>query len=211
MISKGMDRQGWMSFVLKEKLKGLKFIIKEWHKGVYGDMEASVSKRVEDILELDVRGEEVGLSEEEVELRKSLFRDLWRLLRAKDSNMVQRARSKLFKEGDTNSKNFHKCVKIRNSGNSIKALRVGEEWVQSLTDVRRVVVDYFTNHVAAHSWERLKLDGVSFQSLREEDNLSLVAPLSMEEIEKVVKDSEVDKKARDRMDLILLLLKAFGI
>jgi hypothetical protein len=73
---RGLDRQGWMSFVLKVKLKGLKFIIKEWHKSVYGDLEARVSKGVEDILALDVRGEEVGLSEEEVELRKSMFRDL---------------------------------------------------------------------------------------------------------------------------------------
>ena len=70
----------------------MKFIIKEWHKSVYGDLDARVSKGVEYILALDVRGEEVGLWEEEVELWKSLFRDLWRLLKAKDSNMVQRAR-----------------------------------------------------------------------------------------------------------------------
>jgi len=68
--------QGWMSFVLKEKLKTLKFIIKEWHNGVYGDLEARVSKAVEDILGLDVRREEIGLSDEEVDLRKSLFREL---------------------------------------------------------------------------------------------------------------------------------------
>jgi len=80
-----------------------------------------------------------------------------------------------------------------NSRNATKALRVGEEWVQSLLDVRRVVVEYFTNHVADHMWERPKLDGVPFERLREEDNLSLVAPFSMEEIEEVVKESEVDK------------------
>jgi len=62
-----------MSFVLKEKLKRLKFSIKEWHHGIYGDMEAKKSKAVDDILELDVRGEDMGLSDEEVDLRKTLF------------------------------------------------------------------------------------------------------------------------------------------
>ena len=190
---RGLGRQGWLSFVLKEKLKGLKLIIKEWHKGVYGDLEARASKGVEDILALNVRGEEVGLNEEEVELRKSLFGDLWRLLKAKDSNMVQRARSKWIKESDTNSKYFHRCVKLRNDKNSIKALKLGEEWVQSPSDVRRVVVEYFTNHVANHMWERPKLDGVPFDRLRVEDNLSLVASFSMDEIEGVVKESDGDK------------------
>jgi len=125
----GTHRQRQMSFVLKEKFKSLKFIIKEWHNGVYGDPEDRVSKAVRDILELDVRGEEVGLCEEEVEMRKTLFRELWRLLKAKDSNMAQRARSKWLKEGDTNSKYFHKCVKSRCSRNSIKALREGVDWV----------------------------------------------------------------------------------
>lgn len=85
---------GWMSFVLKEKLKGLKLRIKDWHKGVYGDMEVKIEKMVVDIHELDVRGEEVGLSEEDVQRRKGLFRDLWTILKAKYSNMVQRARSR---------------------------------------------------------------------------------------------------------------------
>jgi hypothetical protein len=77
-----------MSFILKEKLKSLKLIIKDWHQGVYGDMEAKVTKAVEDILELDVRGEDMGLTDVEVELRKTLFRELWNLLRAKDLSLA---------------------------------------------------------------------------------------------------------------------------
>lgn len=140
---------GWMSIVLKEKLKRLKFIIKEWHKGEYGDMETKNEKLVEDISVFDVRGEEVGLNGEEIQHRKALFGDLWRILKAKDANMVQRARSRWIKNGDANSNYFHKCVKLRHSRNAIKALRLGEECVQSPTDVRRVVVDFFTYHVAA--------------------------------------------------------------
>jgi hypothetical protein len=90
---RGFRCNGWMSFVLKEKLKMLKFRLKEWHIVEYGDMEANIDKLVGDIHDLDVRGEEGGLNEEEVHRCKSLFVDLWKILKAKDANMVQRARS----------------------------------------------------------------------------------------------------------------------
>jgi len=188
-----MPINGWMGFVLKEKLKRLKLVIKEWHKGEYGDMEANIEKMVEDIWELDVRGEVVELNGEEVQRRKSLFGDLWRILKAKDANMVQRARSRWLKNGDANSKYFHKCVKLRHSHNAIKALRVGEEWVQSPMEVRRVVVEYFRNHVAASEWVRSKLDGVPFATIGVDENASLVAPFSLEEIEGVLEDCDGDK------------------
>ncbi|XP_024640483.1 uncharacterized protein [Medicago truncatula] len=60
-------------------------------------------------------------------------------------------------------------------------------------EVRRVVMEYFTNHVAASGWERPTLDGVPFAMLNEEDNLGLVAPFSSKEIEEIVKDSDGDK------------------
>ncbi|KAK2383075.1 hypothetical protein QL285_070564 [Trifolium repens] len=65
--------EGWMGFALKEKLKGLKTILKAWHKEEYGGMEARIVEVVEDIKDLDVRGELVGLSTQEMEGRKEKF------------------------------------------------------------------------------------------------------------------------------------------
>lgn len=65
---------GWMSFVLKEKLKGLKVKIKEWNKEEYGGMEERVEKLVEEINDLDELSEEVrGLSEGEEALWKRVL------------------------------------------------------------------------------------------------------------------------------------------
>ena len=49
---------GWMSFVLKEKLKGLKPILKEWSRKEYGGIEERVKLLVEEIKGLDEKGEE---------------------------------------------------------------------------------------------------------------------------------------------------------
>ncbi|PNY03509.1 cysteine-rich receptor-like protein kinase, partial [Trifolium pratense] len=70
------DVEGWMRFILKEKLKGLKTRTKVWNKEVYGGIDLKIKKLMEDIEELDVRGELGILTEEEVKQRKHTFGDL---------------------------------------------------------------------------------------------------------------------------------------
>ena len=133
------------------------------------------------------------LSEAEVTLRKVKFEELWRLLKVIDALIAQRSKSRWLKEGDANSKFFHKCLKLRKSRNSIKALKEDDGWVVSPFEVRSKVVNYFTNHFADHRWERPKLDGVNFLMLTGGDNDLLVAPFSLFEIEAVVKESDGSK------------------
>jgi len=182
-----------MGFILKEKLKILKLRLKDWNREEYGGMEDRIVKLVEEIAELDVRGEEVLLTDVEVILRKEKFGSLWRLLRAKDSMLVQRSGSKWLKEGDANTKYFHKCIKGRVSRNHITALKVDGGWVKSPSEVKRVVVEYFSKHVSRERWERPKLDGVPFDEVSPEENEKLVAPFLEEEIDRVVKDSDGSK------------------
>jgi hypothetical protein len=55
-----------MGFVLKEKLKGLKMGIKEWHKIEYGEVKEKIQKLVEDIVDLDKKGGGARLEKVEV-------------------------------------------------------------------------------------------------------------------------------------------------
>jgi len=49
--------RGWMDFVLKSKLKGLKTTLKEWNRREYGDVDAKLGKLKENIVEVDTRSE----------------------------------------------------------------------------------------------------------------------------------------------------------
>jgi ornithine cyclodeaminase/alanine dehydrogenase-like protein (mu-crystallin family) len=91
---RGHNVGGWMSFVLKEKLKFLKHRIKEWNKDEYERMDERVEVLTEEIKGLDEKGEVGGLSDLEVLNRKDKFGELWRLLKGKNAMMVQRSRSK---------------------------------------------------------------------------------------------------------------------
>jgi len=184
---------GWMGFILKEKLKLLKSRLKEWNKAEYGGMEVQITKLKEEIEELDIRGEGSLLDEDEVWSRKEKFSNLWRLLRAKDALVVQRSRVRWLKEGDANTKIFHNCMKARSCSNSVRALYVNGESVQTPTEVRRVVVEYFRSQVREVPNDRPYLDGVPFDRLTEDENRSLVETFTGEEIKGVVKDCDGNK------------------
>jgi hypothetical protein len=184
---------GWMGFILKERLKGLKEEIKKWNLEVYGEVDSKINKLRADIEDMDLRSERVGISDDEVLRRKGWFSDLWKLLKSKDAISFQKSRAKWLKEGDGNSKYFHACVKDRGRQNSIKALKVQEGWIEGVAAIKSETVRFFSSHFAAAEAVRPTLGGVQFPSLSGADNETLIAPFNMEEIEAVVKESDGNK------------------
>ncbi|MCH99194.1 LINE-1 reverse transcriptase like, partial [Trifolium medium] len=184
---------GWMGFVLKEKMKALKSLIRDWHKQEYGGMEARIEELVVEIRDLDTRGELVGLSIQEVESRKEKFGALWKFLKNKEALMFQRSRSKWLKEGDVNTKFFHSSVKARFKSNLVSALRVGDVWLEATNPIKEAIFSYFKDHVSSSLRVRPKLDGVNFPRLTEAENTCLISPFSLEEIEEAVKGCDGNK------------------
>ncbi|GAU23391.1 hypothetical protein TSUD_334390 [Trifolium subterraneum] len=191
---KAQEVSGWMAFVLQEKLRGLKCCLKEWNKIEFGSMETSTRKLVDEIQVLDIKGESTGLSPHEVILRKELFIEFWKIQKLKEAAIFQRSRSKWLSQGDANSKFFHGCVVARTKRNFISALKVDNIWLESPFQIREAVENFFQSHFSAPRTIRPNLDGVSFPSLSLADNCILSAPFSLEEIHKVVKESDVNSK-----------------
>lgn len=96
------NEEGWMGVVLKNKLKKLKAGLRLWSKAEYGRLDERVAVVTEEIEELYVNGELGVLSIQEMETRKELFGELWKLLKSKEASIVQRSRSKWLKVGDAN-------------------------------------------------------------------------------------------------------------
>jgi hypothetical protein len=188
-----LNMEGWMGYILKEKLKFLKTHIREWSKVEYGNMDDNIRSLVSSIREKDLRGEQGLLTSSEVEERKKLFGDWWRILKSKDVLMAQRSRVKWLKDGDTNSKYFHGCLKARERRNNITCLRVRERWIDTTTEILDEVNNFFKNHYSNSPWPRPKLDGVIFPCVSEMENGMLTAPFRMEEIEEVVMLSDGNK------------------
>ncbi|KAK2416868.1 hypothetical protein QL285_039220 [Trifolium repens] len=135
----------------------------------------------------------MGISGEEVEIRKKLFDELWTVLKSIEATIFQRSRSKWLKEGDVNTKFFYSQVKSRGRINGISALLTDGGWVEGLFQVRQAAVSYFEQHFANVEWERPTLDGVEFPLLSDDCNSILIAPFTIEEIEEVVRECDGSK------------------
>ncbi|MCH98102.1 transposon TX1 putative protein, partial [Trifolium medium] len=185
--------RGWMGFILKEKLKGLKVRLKEWNKVEFGNMDLRSKNLIEDIQDLDIRGELTGLDSQEVTLRKELFVELWKLQKSKEALLFQRSRSKWLTQGDANSKFFHGCIVARNKRNAITALKEGDIWLESPTQIREAVEAFFSRHFSASHRTRPNLGGIHPPRLSLEDQASLTVPFTLEEIEQDVIESDGNK------------------
>lgn len=98
-------------FVLKEKLKYLKNEMKRWNRECFGNIDSSINNIVEDIKVLDDKGERGDITEGDILARRQLFESFWKASRIQKSILFQKARSKWFRYGDSNSTFFHACVK----------------------------------------------------------------------------------------------------
>ncbi|GAU42935.1 hypothetical protein TSUD_283590 [Trifolium subterraneum] len=185
------------NFVSLSKFKTLSILLqlklKAWHKVEFGGGEERIAELIGDIKDLDIRGELVGLSKQEVISRKVLFQDLWRRLRSKDIAIFQSSRSKWLCQGDANTKFFHRCVASRGNLNSLMALQVGDVWLESPLLIREAVVNYFEVLFSSIQRRRPLLNGVQFPLLSEAENLLLARPFSDAEISDVVSISDGNK------------------
>ncbi|KAK2426239.1 hypothetical protein P8452_40952 [Trifolium repens] len=187
------DLEGWMGFILKERLKRLKLVIKEWNGITYRRSEGDKQNLIDEILALDIKSETLGLIDDEVVKRKKLFEELWHLLKSMDAMAFQRSRSKWLKEGDLNSRYFHNCIKSRMHRNMMVALRTQHGWVEGPTQVREEVVSFFRNHFDIQEWARPCLDGIVFPQMSQ-DNMTLLTDIfSLVEISAVVKGCDGSK------------------
>jgi hypothetical protein len=181
-----VEVSGWMSFVLKEKLKRLKVAIMEWNGATFRGSEREKQNLIDEISALDLKSETLGLVDDEVVRRKKLFDVLWHILKSIDAMTFQRSRSKWLKEEDTNSKFFHICINSRQRRNKVVALNTPNGWVEGPVHVKAAVVAYFRNHFANEVWCRPNLDGVLFPQLARDKVERLTEVFTLDEISEVV-------------------------
>ncbi|XP_045831189.1 uncharacterized protein LOC123922522 [Trifolium pratense] len=189
---KSYDIRGKKAFVLKEKLKLLRESLKKWNKEVFGYLDLNIEKTVSDINEFEGLLSSTN-GDVDYLMLEGLNKDFWKQLHFKDSLLKQKSRSKWIKEGDSNTKIFHRTLKGRRRNNQLVALRDGDKWVQGVDEIKSFVKNYFANNFT-EEWRNLPtLDGLSFNSLSEADNSSLLSPFSVEEVREFVWNSDGNK------------------
>ncbi|GKU95341.1 hypothetical protein SLEP1_g8712 [Rubroshorea leprosula] len=127
---KELEEEGYAGYRCKQKLKRLKDFLKGWNKEVFRNMETHFQHLVKSVEQIDLKNEVMDLAEDEVDLRKEGFQQLWDIMWKREAILKQKSRSDWVKLGDQNTRYFHKIANGRKVQNSISGLWSNGQWVE---------------------------------------------------------------------------------
>lgn len=153
---------------------------------MFGDIGSKKKACLENIQRWDSQEGEMGLDSSDVVDRREAQRDLERILEMEEILWRQKSRVQWLKEGDQNTKFFHKMASIKRSINHIHCLKVGDEMVEDVEDIKTQMEDYFINQFGEHRPLRPKVDGLPLPRLGEDQVVWLERPFDEEEVKKAV-------------------------
>lgn len=120
-------------------------------------MDSKISNLKDRVQELDIIDDTLGLEDEEIFYRKESLAELFRCLKQRNSLDAQRARIKWLKEGDINSKFFHRTINFRRKKNEITGFILNGKWTNNVAEVKEGVKNHFRNQFKRRSIWRPKL------------------------------------------------------
>ncbi|GKV15204.1 hypothetical protein SLEP1_g26006 [Rubroshorea leprosula] len=185
--------EGFAGYKCQQKLKLLKGVLKGWNKEVFGNMDAQYEQAVKKIEQVDMQNEVADLEVAEIVKRQEGFSEMWDVLRKKELIWKQKSRSKWVREGDANTRFFHRVAKGRRAQNNIAGLRCEGEWLEDPDLVKNEVCRYFRSLFQGESWNRPKPGNIKFQQISEEKKDWLERSFSAEEIEEALRSCDGSK------------------
>ncbi|GKV22991.1 hypothetical protein SLEP1_g32784 [Rubroshorea leprosula] len=185
--------QGWKGFCVKEKLKAVKQKLKKWSAVEFTHIDFKINEAKEKIASFDKLCEHKQLSDAEIMERKQMFIELGKNLKIKEGMYRQKARKAWLKNGDANSKYFHRCIKSRQRRNEINCIEVNGNQLVGVQEVKDGIANHFQKLFQEENWVRPVLDGVDFKHITSQQAATLTAPFSEDEIKKAVWDCSSSK------------------
>lgn len=144
------DIAGHSQFVLAQKLKSMKQVLKVWNKTVFGDIKLKVklteSKAIS-IQEILDAGPSNTLHQDLSEAKSSLHN--WLLIQ--ETHWHQKARTRWLNEGGRKTTFFHASAKSRGAINRISKILSDGTWVEDPSQIQLLAFDYFSLMVSSPS------------------------------------------------------------
>jgi len=187
------DFQGQPSYVLTKKLKALKVDLKKCNAKVFGDVGKKKKELLEGIKELECFEEARGLVEEERVQKSDMIRELEKTLLCEEVNWRQKSRALWLKEGDNNTKFFHRVANSHRRHNHVGVLRINGALSFDPVEIKDHIVNYYDSLYTKQTSRRPRVDGISFSSIDADECLWLERGFEEQEVWEVVREMNGDK------------------
>jgi hypothetical protein len=184
---------GSPSHISASKLKALKMNLKQWNSNEFGNIHFKQQKLLFSLHELETTSEMRDLSEGEVAERLRLISELEKNSLLEEICCRQKSRVLWLKEGDKNTKYFHKIANSHRRHNSIRQLTINGELSSDLGAIKAQIIEFYKTLYTEDVGRRPLLDGLHFSSISSDEACWLEKPFEEEEIFQAVSNMNGDK------------------
>ena len=185
--------EGTPSFLLASKLKALKGDLKTWNRTVFGDVRFWRHCKMGELLDLDVKEGNGGLSLEENASMEILRSELVQLAHLEETSWRQKSRATWLKEGDNNTRFFHRTTNSNRRRNYIGELEVDGTRYEDNDDVKAQALQFYHSLYQENEPWRPLADGIIFYSIGIEDRDMLDRLFELDEVVQVLRGLQGDK------------------
>lgn len=128
---------GKLSFVLARKLKMLKEDLRKWNSEVSGQLKVQKAKVMDEICRWDAEEQVRALREEEKVLRDSAKEEFGKIVKFEEISWRQKSINLWLKEGDRNTRFFHRMANFNRRNNFIGKIKVGESILENDEEIKK--------------------------------------------------------------------------
>ena len=182
----GIQVSGSASFILTEKLKTLKPLLRSWNKEVFGQIGCEKQKAwfLLDYWDKEERGRSLSMEEEEARKEARELYKKWALL--EEVSWRQKSREIWLKEGDRNTKFFHKMAKAHRRRNQLNRIKVNGRRLTKESEIKEEIDRNFQALLTDPGEWKPSIDGLIFERLEIGDVERLEKPFSEEVVFKAL-------------------------
>lgn len=179
---KSRNVSGTASFIFASKLKTLRNEIKIWAKDMDSKADMLIKKNLEELDALDNLDMDGMLDDNGKERRGKLKTDLASNMSREAISWRQKARYKLLKEDEKNTKYFHFLANYKKKNNYIEEMCTNGERICGNGELRQKSREYYQNLYREDGGQRPCLDDLFFKQISDTSRASLEVPFTEEEV-----------------------------
>ena len=185
--------RGSPRFRIASKLQVLKLDLKKWNEEEFGNVESRMCKLWKDLNDLDLIADCRPLTDEEILEKDWLRTELEKVTLMEEICWRQKSKALWIREGDRNSKFFHRIANSHRRFNTINNLVVEGELTSNPSSIAACISLFYKQLYTENEGQRPLLDEVEFSRISGEDAAQLDRPFEEKEVYGVIKDCNGDK------------------
>ena len=185
--------QGTPSFILAKKLNALKTDLKKWNETDFGNISVKKQQLWSKLNALDVKEDNQPLTEEEKLEKASLRANLEKAALLEEISWRQKSRVLFLKEGDSNTRFFHRMANSNRRNNCIDNLMIEGALSSNQDRISDHIVQFYMNLYSEQQEQHPFQDVLDFPRISGDNVDWLERPFEESEIFEVIKEFNGDK------------------